>query len=106
VDHEERGGAGGAQDLADLLADLLLEHDVQVAERLVEQQQRRLRRQRAGQRDALLLAAAQLVRGSARVILQPDELQRLQRAVAARPRQRPCSPNITLSSTVRCGNSA
>ena len=50
---------------------------VEVGERLVEQQQARRRRQRPGQRDALLLAARQLVRVALGQVAELDELQHL-----------------------------
>ncbi len=47
---------------ADLLAHRAAQPRIEVRQRLVEQQHRRLEHQRAGQRDALLLAARQLAR--------------------------------------------
>ena len=50
-----------ALDRADLLAQRHADLGVERRERLVEQQHLRLRRERAGQRHALLLAAGELV---------------------------------------------
>ena len=47
-------------DLADLLADMAAELGVEIGERLVEEQHLRLEHQRAGDGDALLLAAGEL----------------------------------------------
>ncbi len=54
--------AGGAQDLGHLLAQRQAQAGVQGGEGLVEQDHLWLRRQRAGQRDPLSLAARELVR--------------------------------------------
>ena len=56
---------------------------VQVARRLVAQQQARLADQRAGDRDALLLAARQLARHEVGAMGDADALERRQRALAA-----------------------
>jgi hypothetical protein len=62
--------------VADLLAHLAAQPRVEVRQRLVEQQHRRLEHERAGHRDALLLAAGQL-RGQARVVAgEPDRCER------------------------------
>ncbi|MNZ92751.1 hypothetical protein D3C78_1117860 [compost metagenome] len=59
----DQDGAGAArlEDLAHLVAEAAAQLDVEVGEGLVEQQQARLRRQRAGQGHALLLAAGQFM---------------------------------------------
>ena len=62
-----------AQPLPQLLPHLRVER----AERLVEQQHLRLRGQRAGQRDALPLAAGELRRIARAEALEPDQLQQL-----------------------------
>ena len=59
VDH---GEAEPLLQLADLLAHLAAQPGIEVAERLVEQQHRRLQHQGAGHRDALLLAAREFRR--------------------------------------------
>ena len=50
---------------------------IERAQRLVEQQHLRPQHQRPGQRDALLLAARQLVRFALAVALEPHQLQRV-----------------------------
>ena len=62
VRHEDRGGAARLEDVAHLERQALAQVDVEVGERLVEQQQLRARRERARERDALLLPAGELVR--------------------------------------------
>jgi hypothetical protein len=56
VRHDDRGGADVAQDLAQLVTQRPAQRRVQRGERLVEQQQRRLDRQRTAQRHPLALA--------------------------------------------------
>ena len=56
---------------------------VEVAGRLVGQQQRRLVDQRARDGDALLLAARQLIRMMLRAVGQADRVERLHRAARA-----------------------
>ncbi len=62
---------------SELEAELPLEQRVHVRERLVEQQQPRLEDERAGERDALRLAAGQGERGAVLPAAEPDALQRL-----------------------------
>ena len=62
VGDEQRGDPEPLLDAADLAAQLVADARVERRERLVEQQHGRLDRQRAGDRDALLLAAGELVR--------------------------------------------
>ena len=81
---------------------------VERGERLVEQEEPRLGRQRPRERDALGLPAGELARLHRRAVGEPDRVERTRAAAprAARrlaPRLR--SPNATFSSTVRCGNS-
>ncbi len=66
VRHVDDGQREALLQLADLLAHLPAQARVEVGQRLVEQQHRRLEHQRARHRDALLLAAGEL-RGQARV---------------------------------------
>ena len=81
---------------------------VEGTERLVEQQHARARDEGAGERDALLLPARELV-GEAIAVLgrgrrcRKDSRARSRRRAAATLRIR--SPNSTFSSTVMCGNS-
>ena len=62
VGHEDRGGAGGAEDFPDLGPDMSAEGGVEIRERLVKQDCLRFGGQRAGQGAALLFAARELVR--------------------------------------------
>ena len=62
VRHQDRRGAARLDDVAHFERQALAQIDVEVGERLVEQQQIGLRRERAGERHALLLAAGELVR--------------------------------------------
>ena len=62
---------------ADLGAQLVAHARVERRERLVEQQHARLDRERAGQRDALLLAAGELVGVVPGVVGEADELEHL-----------------------------
>ena len=77
VRHEHRRDADGALNLADRAPQLLADLRVERAERLVEQQHARLVRQRARERDALLLAARELARQPLVVALERDEPEQL-----------------------------
>ena len=95
-------------DALDLGAHLDAQLGVEVGERLVEQQQPRLQHQRAGDRDALLLAAGEL-RGIA--LAEPGSctsasIARTRSSISAAGRRWISRPNATLSNTVMCGNSA
>ncbi len=74
---EHGAGAAGLEDLAHLGRQALAQVDVEVGEGLVHQHQRRPRRERAAERDALLLAARQLVRIALRVRRQADQGEHL-----------------------------
>ena len=87
VGHEQRRRADRDLDAADLLAELAADLRVERRERLVEQQHLGLDRERPRQRDALLLAAGQLVRISA--ALGPDRPARASRRPAAGGSVRP-----------------
>ena len=105
----DRGLAEPALQIAQLLAHLDPQLEVEVGQRLVEHQDPRLEHQRAGDRHALLLAARKAAPESA-----PPSRRDRRAAGRGRPGRRspPCrrrrnrSPNATLSNTVRCGNSA
>ena len=77
VGDEQRRRARLVEDGADVLRQALAQVGVEAGERLVEQQQLRLRRQRARQRHALLLAAGELMRRTPRRMRQADALQHL-----------------------------
>ena len=81
---------------------------VERRQRLVEQQHPRPLGQRAGERDALALAAGQLVRLARAEAVELDQRQHLPTRAAISGFGRPSclSPNATLPATVRCGNSA
>ena len=66
VGDHQRGGAGRAQDRAQVGGEPLAQPGVERRQRLVEQQQPRLDGQRAGQRDPLPLAAGQRARAAGR----------------------------------------
>ena len=94
-------------DPADLVAQLHADLRVQRGQRLVEQQHRGLHRQGPGQRDALLLAAGELVGVAVLELREADELEHLAapgRAAWRSPARAARSPNATLSRTVMCGN--
>src|SRR3712207_5303483 len=71
-----------ALDALELDLQLLAQAQVQRAQRLVEQQRTRAVDERAGQRDALLLAAGELRRSPALEAPELDEAQRLRDALA------------------------
>ena len=101
---------------ADLLLDpleldlhLLAQLEVERAERLVEQQHLRAVDDRAGERDALALAAGELRRACGRrgPAGAPSRAPRPRAAALARARTlRMRRPYSTFSATVMCGNSA
>ena len=62
VRHDDRGGAPRRQDLAQLVAQRAPQRGVKRRERLVQQEQRRIDRQRPPERDALPLPARELRR--------------------------------------------
>ena len=88
---------------------LLAQAQVERAERLVEQQRARAVDQRAGERDALRLAAGELAGLALGQVAELHELQRVADALARPPPWRPSCARArtpTFFSTVRCGNSA
>jgi hypothetical protein len=72
----QEGDPDGLLERLQLHLERLAQLGVQRAERLVQQQHRRLQHQRPGQRHPLLLAAGELRRPAALEPLQPDQLQR------------------------------
>ena len=82
VRHHDRRDAQRRLQVLDLGAQFLADLGVERRQRLVQQQHGRLGRQRARQRDALLLSAGQLVRILFRLVAQMHERQHL---VDARP---------------------
>src|ERR1022692_2075774 len=77
VGDEERGRAQPLLHRLDLLPELQPDLGIERRQRLVEQQDLRLDGQRAGPRNALLLAAGQLVRVLPRVLGEPDDIEQL-----------------------------
>src|SRR5690606_14480495 len=80
VGRDQRGGAERFQQFTSLLPERLPQSGVQVGERLVHEQQVRLRRHGTGDRHPLLLSARQFVRKALREILKSYLLQELHRA--------------------------
>ena len=79
VGHDHQRHAVLGVELAEEVDDLLAGLGVEVAGRLVAQQQRRRAEQRARDRDALLLPARQLARPTVREVCEADPPQRLAR---------------------------
>ena len=106
VGDEQGRGAEPLLQRADLLPQLQPDLGVQRGQRLVEQQYPGLDGQRPGQRDALLLAAGQLVRVLPGLGGQPDHVQQVAGPLAplAGPILRIRSPKATLSSADMFGN--
>ena len=103
VGDEQRRGTGGAEDVAHLAPQLGTERGVEAAERLVEQDERRVRRQRACQGDALLLATRELVRHPPLQAGEAGQRDELRNARGAPGRSR---PKPMLAATSRWGNNA
>ena len=89
VRHVDERDADVLLDLLELDLHLLAQLQVERAERLVEQQHARAVHDRAGERDALALAAGELVRPAPADVVQAHHLERLLRAAAALGRGRP-----------------
>ena len=93
--------AGRAQDPLHLLAHARAQVRVERGEGLVEQHDLGLDRERPGERDALLLAAGELVGVAALESAEPDELEQLVHSVAGACLRG--SPKPMFAATVRCG---
>ncbi len=108
VGDEEHHLAGAMPDVEDQLLDLLAGQRVERAERLVHQQYLRVGGERAGDADALLHAAGELVDHLGFEILQADEVEFLARVGVALVLVKPriLRPNATLSMTLSQGISA
>ena len=88
--------------VADLLDELTQLRDllvVQPAGRLVEQEEPRLRDERARELDPLLDPVRQRRRREERPVAQPDDVEHRERVRVPRLRPRPCAPTSTFSST-------
>ena len=109
VRHVHERDADVLLDALELDLQLLAQAQVERAERLVEQQRARPVDQRAGERDALLLAAGELRRLALAAGRRagPSRAPR-RRAAGPRPWRPSCARGRTTTffSTVRCGNSA
>ena len=109
VGHEQGRDADLADRPLQLPARALAQRRIEVRERLVEQQDARRGRERAGERDPLLLAARDLAHPP---VLEAGEVHQRQRLGHARRDRRsgPSGarerPKATFSPTVRCGKSA
>ena len=104
-DHQDRA-ALGAVELAQDAQDLAAAARVEVAGRLVGEHQLGLQQQRAGDRDALLLAARQLAGRVRRAVAEPDEVEQRRargRAIAASARRAISAGSSTFSSAVSDG---
>ena len=102
--HHERASA--ACQLHERLAEIVAARRIERRGRLVEQQQRRIDRQRAGNGDALRFAARQLARQRRRAVTDAKLIeQRLRRALSPRASARRCTcigASVTLSIAERC----
>lgn len=106
VRHEHGRGAGQTQDLADLVSHDRAEVGVQVRERLVEEDQRGDRRQRAGQGDPLLLASRQLVREPSGEPPESHQVEHLGHPARTGAAVEAAETEADVSPTERCGKSA
>ena len=104
---EQGGDPEPLLEAADLGPQLGADAGVERRQRLVEQQDRRLDRERTGDRHALLLPARQLVRIAVGGLREPDQLQQLIGTLEARspcPDCRIRRPNATFVRTSMLGN--
>jgi len=108
VGHIDEGDAGTALQLLQLAAHAFAQLGVEIAERLVEQQDFRLDNEAARQRDPLLLPTAELVGHAIFETRQVDMGERLVDQFAGfRVRTlRTRNPKTTFSNTVLCGQTA
>ena len=88
VRHVEHGDAERLLQPSDLAAHLDAQLGVEIGERLVEQQDVRLDHHCAGDRDALELAAGQLMRPALAIAVELHQLQRARNALARSRRSR------------------
>jgi hypothetical protein len=106
VRDKQRRGASGLQDGAHLVCQALAQVHIQVGKRLVQQQQARTRRQRAGQCHALLLPARKLMRKALLDALQPHQVQHFGHTGAPLRFWHAMQPKAMLWPTSRWGKSA
>ena len=88
VRRHDDGRAAGVG-LAEQIHDFEREIGIEIARRLVGQHELRFVDERAGDRDALLLAAGQFFRKRVLPMLEPDPLQRLERLALLQDRRHP-----------------
>ena len=104
---EQHGQAGALPDVEQLVLQALARHRVERAERLVHQHHLGVVGEHAGDRDALLHAAGQLVRIGVGEALQPDQIDEASTvsltSLVGRPRD--VGPKPMLPRTVSHGNS-
>ena len=105
VGDEQGGDADLELDAPDLVAQLGADLGVQRRERLVEQEDLRLDRERPGERHPLLLAARELVRVAAGLVAEADQLEEpvggRRRSVAADPAQPQAEGDVLARGHVR-----
>ena len=109
VRHVDEGRADLAMEAGKLLLHGLAQVHVQIGERLVEQHDRRPHREAAGERDALALAAGELMRPSLGHRFETDHRERAlatRRLRSSDGTRRTRSANATFSATLICGHSA
>ena len=107
VRHEERREPEPPPQRQQLAPQRRPQRRVERGERLIEQQQPRLRGERARQRDALLLAAGDRARAPVLRAFEAEQRDQLvRRAARVAARGRPSSANSMFCRTVRCGKSA
>jgi len=75
VGHQQHAGAHFLQHVQRIVADAVTQARIETGKRFVEQHQLRCRRQRPGQRDALLLPTRQHVREDSRVALHAQQFK-------------------------------
>ena len=104
----DRRQADLVEELAELVEQPVAQRAVERAERLVEQEHARLGRERAGEGDALLLAARERSRPAPLEARRPtsSSSSRVRAGARAGASPRIRSPKATLAATSRCGNSA
>jgi len=101
--NQDQRRMGVGIELEQQLADPRARDGVEIAGGLVREQHRRLRHERPGERDALLLSARELPRVVAGALLEPDALQGLCGRAPRIPPPANSSGNITFSSAVSAG---
>ena len=99
--YQECRGAAFLQDMQSLVANLVTQPGIKAGKWLIQEHHPRVRRQGAGNRHPLLLAAGQRMGIGFRCIRHADLVQDLERPSPTFWLLRPRKPNITLSRTER-----